>query len=247
METYDYIKSNQILYSSGNNHSLYSVKLKKVNIKKWGKNRDPEMERVKEIKKSIKDNTFVYGIIYIGEIDKEFFCYDGMHRLKAYQELQKEEHLQLSFRILIDVMFDTTDEEIKQSFININKALTVPELYLDDEDGEDIILDQRKSKILSLVKELNDQYKDFFSSSSKPNRPNTNRDILTDDILEIWKKYPSSSIEDIRKNLFKLNKMYIKKLIGRDDNEKCEKAKFYIFVKKNISLDDYEYAIKNKN
>lgn len=225
-DIFNYIKENNYI-SKHDKHEIYLIKVKKlINVKLWDKNRELDKSRMEEIKKSILNKTFVFGIIYIAYINSEWVCYDGQHRLFSFLELKNYKQ-----KILVDMVYDDINEDdVKKYFININKSVSVPNLFLEENIDYKI-----KNDINKLVKKYNDKYKDFFSTSSNPRIPNTNRDRLSDDIYEIYLKF-NHNIDNIENNLNKLNDYYK----DNYNNDKCKKYDFYLFVKKNIDLDDYE-------
>jgi hypothetical protein len=211
-------------------HEIYLVKIDKLlNVKNWSKNRPPNEKRIEEIKKSIENKELVNGIIYLAYLNDEWICYDGIHRLTSYIELNMRKT-----KVLVDVMYEEIEEmDVIKCFMNINKTVPVPQLFKEDINSE------IKIKIIDCVKRFNDRYKEFFSNSNKPRIPNTNRDVFQDFIYDIYLSYPDK-IENIEKNLHKLNE----KLKDKTENEKCIKYGFYLFSNGIPKLSDYKDILK---
>lgn len=187
----------QIL-SINNNEKIYVINSVVLNyIKQWRFNRPPDMNRVEEIKKSIQNDTYVQGIIYIAEINNEFVCYDGNHRREALKTFTGD--------ILVNVLFNTTDKIIEERFKIINSSNPVPELYLDDPNTTNDI----KLSIVNCVQRLCKNFKEFSSVSSRCKRPNFNRDTLTDYLYSICKNNNLLlSSDELYDTLMKVNNFY---------------------------------------
>ena len=207
--------------------------LRDMGAKRWSRQRPADEARVEEIRSRIAEKKDVQGVISMAWHPKEnLIVYDGQHRWCACCPMEEP-----SIRVLVEIMWDATEEEIVESFQSINRSVSVPELYTDPA----VMAESVRPEIMDLVALLASKYKDFLSTSDKPNRPNFNRDRLTDELFAIWrddfeKKVPFSSIsrglitliteyhsdaysaprEAVRRNA----KMY----------EKCEKHGFWLFA-----------------
>lgn len=148
-------------------------------VRTWKNNRPPDIHRVKEVVDHLRDTNIMDGQILLAIIDGECVCYDGAHRLEASK---------LYFPIggiQVRIIKDSTNEEIKQEFLRINKNVPVPELYFSDDD-----ISMRLTKIISsVVKSLSENYKAFLSTSRRPKRPNFNRDTLVEELGDIVKTH----------------------------------------------------------
>ena len=109
-------------------------------IKRWKHNRPPDKERVQEIHNYMIESKRVDGMIYLACVDKELVCYESNHRREALEGLTDVQS------ILVDILWDATDEMVKTEFLRLNKAVSVPELYITDEPVADMdsILSARK-------------------------------------------------------------------------------------------------------
>ena len=222
--------------------------LRGIGAKRWSRQRPADEARVAEIQAWIAHKKDVQGVISMAWDSKEgLIVYDGQHRWCACKGVADG-----GIRVLVEIMWDATEEEIVESFQSINRSVSVPELYTDPA----MVAESVRPEIMDLVSVLAGKYKDFLSTSDKPNRPNFNRDRLTDELFAIWrddleKKVPFSSIsralitligeyhsdpysaprEAVRKNV----KMY----------EKCEKHGFWLFAQNGkINIDHLRATLR---
>ncbi len=231
-----------ILYTE-NNHKCYSIQWKLIApfCKKWSRNRNADSERVKEMIEFYNKGGYIPRMIHLAEIDEEgMVCYDGNHRKEVFNECMDE-----SMLCIVDVMFNTTQNEVYKAFNNINKSVQLPAMYIDEvnETRKNV-----KSDIIKLVKHFETKYKPFLSTSSRCHAPNFNRDVLTDNIYEIYKSFGTAiSIEQIGKLLNILNAEYSNERICRPHSsykesviEKCKKHNMWLFLEKQIPFEHVE-------
>ena len=109
------------------NHSVCWIPgdaFNKLPIRRWKYNRPSDEDRVKEIHEYMKISKRVDGIIYLACINNELVCYEANHRREAMKGIDGLHN------VVIDIIWNATDELIKQEFLRLNKAISVPELYL---------------------------------------------------------------------------------------------------------------------
>lgn len=223
----DYLKT--ILKSSSiggehGSHSVYWVPLKvfntKLPIKRWKFNRPPDEERVIEIREAMKLSGRMDGIIYLGLVNDELVCYESNHRRQALLGIDSLED------VLVDIIWNATDDMLKQEFIRLNKAVSVPELYVDTVSEIDIEL------LRKTVDEFCKTYKTHKVSSNKPQRPNFNRDNLTDEFYRIMKEQ-HISLNDLMERLMLYNRelsMKDKSKLSEKIIEKCSDSGLWLFA-----------------
>lgn len=180
------------LFSFAKNHNLYSIPPEEICqlhsecvLKIWSKNRPVDKIRAKEISKYIEKKGYVDGILkfaYIVTSGLEnkyagLSCYDGQHRLLALKLCK------IKSNVLIDILWNVTEERVIEEFKALNQAICVPELYIQPDKNDMFVIE----KITNYVKEFVKNYKQFSSASNRPNRPHFNRDFFTDEIFETWK------------------------------------------------------------
>lgn len=212
-------------------------------VRIWKNNRPPDINRVKEVEEYIQEKGMVDGQILLAIVNGECVCYDGAHRLEASKRTFPKGGLQ------VRIIYDSSDNEVKDEFYRINKSIPVPELYF----SEDEISVKLMTIIQDITKGLCENYKAFVSTSRKPNRPNFNRDTFIENLSDILKvelqterimditendiaKWLQKTNETIRENHFSGNTRIkcSSKILA-----KCEKQKFYLFA------GDWRESLKN--
>jgi hypothetical protein len=230
-----------------NGHKGYMLKWKLIAplCKKWSRNRDPDMERVTEMHDHQTKNGYIPKMIHLAEIKEEgVVCYDGNHRREVFNMCNDDELV-----CIVDVMFDTTQNEVYKAFNNINKSVQLPAIYVEEHNEDNSV----KIEILKLVKKFETKYKVFVSASARCHAPNFNRDALTDNIYEIYKSLRQTvSIDQIGKLLSKLNVEYSRERLCRPHSlykpsviEKCKAQNLWLFVERTIPFDHVEKVMKS--
>ncbi len=249
METNFKMKENikpQLLYKITNTNSVFLTTwehLKKLNIKNWGKNRPPDICRIPQICEQLKKQTYIDGIIYIFKNkNKEWICYDGIHRLTALYTLDSQATLNKhnektnNYNIIVDVVNVYNELYISHKFKKINMCVPVPELYTAAE--QELTL---RNNIENTCNYFQTKYKVHFSPNKNSNKPNENRDAMIQKLTEYFKEIENNNLTDEKMigiiNDFN-NKMkdsyHIKKSkITKRMKDKCEKTGCYLFIYKN--------------
>ena len=100
----------------------------------WSYNRPLDPKRITELKLFYEHNKteFIPGIIYAWDYRREncYYVYDGIHRLMAAKEYAQYKD-DLSLKILIQFRKTDKEEDIVDDFININKNIFLPRMYID--------------------------------------------------------------------------------------------------------------------
>jgi hypothetical protein len=206
-------------------HSIYwvpPVSFKQLPITRWKFNRPPDPERVAEISAFMKESKRADGLIYLACINHQLVCYEANHRREA---LQKDMPPDMA-HILVDIIWDATDELIKQEFTRLNKAVSVPDLYVDDS------ADASVETILKAVDAFCTKYPSLKSASGRPQRPNYNRDVFTQDFIRVMKELKISA-DELLVRLERHNAELATKDRGRltmNVVQKCEKAGLWLFA-----------------
>lgn len=193
-------------------------------FKNWSKNRPPDPIRVSQIAEFYRNNNtkLVPGIISIWQPSNEKenrWVYDGIHRLMAAFEYGEPMIVLLQFR------FTDKEQDIIDDFIHLNKSISVPFVYIDN--------DQIKKRVCEkIVGDLCSRYPSFVSPSKRPNRCNFNRDLLMDFFSELDLDFQKPGIDTlIQLELEKLNlkaKEHVLKNHIAFPN-KCAFHNFYLF------------------
>jgi hypothetical protein len=206
-------------------HHVYWVPIKVFNdlpITTWKFNRPPDPERVTEIREFMKQSKRVDGLIYLACIDHQLICYESNHRREALKEGMPTDMAQ----ILVDVLWDATDDMVKAEFFRLNKAVSVPDLYIDSH-AEDSV-----TSVLNAVDTFCARYPRLRSGSGRPNRPNYNRDNLTQEFVRLMKELHISAeellirLERLNEEMSRRPKNKLTQAVGL----KCEASGLWLFA-----------------
>jgi hypothetical protein len=193
----EYLSKNAIGGSHGS-HYVYWIPIAVFNqlpIKMWKFNRPPDAGRIAEIREATKTAKRVDGLIYLAWVDDKLVCYEANHRREA---LKEDMPLNEMAPILVDILWNATDEMVKQEFLRLNKSISVPELYIEPTAEESI------TSVLRVVDAFCAKYPDLRSPSGRPQRPNYNRDKFTDEFVGIMRELRINS-EELMSRLERLN------------------------------------------
>ena len=135
--------------------------------------------------------------------------------------------------IILNIRFNSTEGELIELFKTLNKSAPIPELYIRDTKKEKRIV------IESLANTWQIKYKEHFSSSNKPTKPNFNRDRFIDLLETLYDKHNIS--EDNKHKLEQLlddanfvisHSTLPKGLLTQNARDKCVKSGCWLFVYK---------------
>jgi hypothetical protein len=196
--------------------------LKTKAISNWSKNRPPDNVRISEIMKFYIDNdvTLVPGIICFWEINNSSIVYDGIYRLLAAIGTGKNMTFLVSFKRTLN------EQDIIDEFININKSICVPSIYIENTDA------LKKMICQNVAEELCKKYPTFVSPSRKPFVYNFNRDNIVEFISTLDIDFSKPDIEKVINNELKAINLEAKDFVMRKKlnvPRKCEYNQFYLF------------------
>ena len=234
------------LIIDNNRHKLYRIPWPVVEplIKKWSRNRDPDVSRVHEMAEHVKSGGYLPPLIHVAEIPGEgLVCYDGNHRRECFKLVSP------STDVLLDIMFSATQKEVYEAFDNLNKCVQVPAIYM--EEHNENIHDVRE-QILEIVKQLEKKYKNYMSTSVRCRAPHFNRDRLTDNLYNIWTHFNGHiTIKQIKDALTELNHLYSKEQLCRPHStygvhviKKCSEKDLWLFIDKDIPVEHIRSVLK---
>jgi hypothetical protein len=174
--------------------NVYAVPMKifkSLDVKQWKYNRPPDMSRIPEIHKWMKEFNRMDGVLNLAYIQNEgLVCFEGNHRRLALEGLD--------IKVLLDIVWDATHDIVKHEFQRLNKSVCVPDLYVVENDAT------LRVQIEHAVNAFRKKYASHESSSGRPIRPNFNRDKLTDEITRLQKEL-NIPVSELMKRLEKLN------------------------------------------
>ncbi len=201
----------------------------KLDIKTWKYNRPPSDERVSEIRKWNEQFRRMDGVLNLAYIHHEgLVCFEGNHRRLALHDL--------NITVLADILWDVTDEIVMHEFRRINKSVSVPDLYVAETEAT------LKLEIEEAVHVFRKKYPSHETTSARPQRPNFNRDVLTDQITRIQSE-TGITVKEIITRLEELNAKYAqqdKAKLSQKIIDKCEMSGLWLFAW-NSSLSSKEF------
>lgn len=207
-------------------HYIYWVPIdvfNQLSIDRWKFNRPPDEQRIKEIHEYMKTSKRVDGMIYLACINNKIVCYEANHRREALKGIEGMNH------ILVDMIWNATDDVIKEEFTRLNKAISVPELYFEEIGPETEVIFGGLKEAVDL---FCDNYKDMKVGSKHPQRPNFTRDGILDEFYRVMKEN-RIGIQELQKRLLKLNN----EMANRDKSklsekviQKCQKNGLWLFA-----------------
>ena len=227
------------------NESLYRCSWGGVHhVKNWERNRNPERNKVEEIKKAIKNGTHtaspLSGFMILNRGEKpEVIIYDGSHRLLAYKELTQNGN-KCEFEIYIQALMNPPEKLIIERFRNVNKVSPVTELYTEANKTQENL--EMCRKIVDIGKRFRRKYKHNVSTSENPHNPNYNIYQLQEDIRRLL--IENDELNALREceimNIFeKINEIFRERISSLElfknpkllkQVEKAMKADCFIFV-----------------
>jgi hypothetical protein len=203
-------------------------------IKNWKYNRPHCPIRVSEIEKLIEANEWIppelHVMKYMDMNNNILYCFDGNNRRKAIKNYLKS-NPKLSFPVILHTFYNANDSLIRKHFSNINKSISVSELYLCHDENEQNL----KNKIKEYVDIFTKKYSGLMSPSKICQKPNYQKDIFEQNIYDIYLALDKSvKIEEIFRLLETLNQeIKIKEFFNQNTNqtiyEKCKKNDMFLF------------------
>ena len=206
-----------------NNHYTYWVPqtiFNELSIKRWKHNRPPDKERITEIQSFMNHSKRMDGMLYLACINKELVCYESNHRREALVGLEG------MHPILVDILWDATDESVKAEFLRLNKAVSVPELYVSEDTGIDT------GDLIEMRNAFCAKFKLAKVSTGRPNAPNFNSDMILDEFHRLMKETKLTP-NDLWDKLIHLNQQMStrdRKKLTPKIIEKCERSGLWLFA-----------------
>jgi hypothetical protein len=193
--------------------------------------------------------------LFFNNINESFEIIDGIHRYNALKYIKQENSKAIDLItpgdfgnnndafwfyhqfVILNIRFNSLEEELIGAFKNLNKSNPVPDLYFRDEVKE------RKEVIIDIVKKWQTKYKSHFSPSIKPNVPNINRDRFVDLLDKLYDKYDIKLetqyvLEDALDNMNEYIKNHIPNKLSDLIIKKCNETGCYLFLFKLEKLEE---------
>lgn len=202
--------------------NVYAVPMKvykTLDVHQWKYNRPPDMARVSEIHKWMKEFNRMDGVLNLAYIQSEgLVCFEGNHRRLALEGLD--------ITVLLDIVWDATHDIVKHEFQRLNKSVSVPDLYVIENDAT------LRVQIEDAVAMFRKKYPTHESSSGRPIRPNFNRDKLTDEFTRLQKEL-NIPVSELLERLDNLNEKYKSKdrsKLSLSVQLKCSLSNLWLFA-----------------
>jgi len=249
--------SAEVIHSYTPCHKIIKVKITDIlfaPITNWQYNRPPDLTRCNDIakyhfySKNIPDNMLYFAF---NNKDQKFNVIDGIHRYTSLKIIKEHNSKPLDMitpgdfgndndakwlydsYIIINLRFNSTEGDLIELFKALNKSAPIPDLYIRDTKKE------KRDVIESLANSWQIKYKEHFSSSNKPTKPNVNRDRFIDLLESLYDKH--SITEDNKHKLGQLlddanfvisHSVLPKGLLTQNAREKCVHSGCWLFVYK---------------
>jgi hypothetical protein len=238
-----------IVHSYSDTHKIVKVKISDLlnaPVTNWNHNRPPDLKRCYDIARYVcylrqSPDTMFY--VSFNNKKQSFDILDGIHRYKSLKIIKEENNKSVESEfghnnnaswlydnyLFLNIRFNAREGELIELFKSLNKSVPVSELYIKDVSRE------KKTIIEDIVNDWQIKYYDHFSSKSKPNKPNVNRDSFMDLLGKVYDKY------DITEE----NKHILEQLLNKTNNnisntlprklsvkiiDKCSETGCWLFV-----------------
>ena len=204
------------------NTNIYAIPMEKFRslfVKQWKYNRPPDMTRIPEIHDWMRQFHRMDGVLNLAYIQGEgLVCFEGNHRRLALDGLD--------IPVMTDIVWDATDESVRHEFFRLNKAVSVPELYVSETPAT------MRVEMEDAVAQFRKKYSSMESTSGKPQRPNYNRDKLIDELMRLQKELVIP-VGELMNRLYGLNEAYSNKdksKLTDKMRQKCENSGLWLFA-----------------
>jgi hypothetical protein len=201
----------EILHEYSSYHIIIKIKIEDLlsaNITNWEYNRPADVTRCYDIARYIYGSKqIVDTMLYLSFNNKKqsFDVVDGIHRYTSLKLIKQQNQKQLDLitpsefgnnndatwlfdsYIPINVRLNASEGELIELFKSLNKSNPIPDLYIKD------VKKEKRDIIEGVANNYCVKYKAHFSSNSKPNKPNINRDRFIDLLDKLYDKYKLSS------------------------------------------------------
>ena len=180
----------EIISKVNDNVIIYKTNVEKLRTKisciNWNKNRPHDTVRVNDIKEHYlkKKTTILPGIIYGWKNNHILEIYDGIHRLLEAFEMG-------ALDILIQIYYTDDESLIIEDFKNINKSISVPVIYLEQNN----FIKRRVCENVAI--HLCEKYPRFISPSRNCHPQNFNRDNVIDLVSKLQVDFGIKNLENI--------------------------------------------------
>lgn len=224
---------NTIAYAYKNT-KVYICPTNIIKYENWEKNRTPDDSRVVDMVvwlKRHKLHVLLPGTISAWKRPNSdiFVIYDGIHRLEAAKMYQYNNN-DLDIKCIFHATITDNENDIVDNFININKSISVPFIYNPPSYSD--VTEIKRIKCKNIISEICSKYPYFLSPSKRPQKPNFNRDMLSDFIYDLDIDFTKDNCERILLQILEKLNLQAKQTVQNNKlffPQKCEKYNFYLF------------------
>lgn len=199
--------------------NIYAIPMdvyKSLDVKQWKYNRPPDMNRVPEIHAWMEQFNRMDGLLNLAYIPGEgLVCFEGNHRRLALEGV--------NIRVLVDILWNATDEIVIHEFRRLNKSVSVPELYVEPNSAT------LRLEIQDAAEELCKKYPTHCKPTNRPIRPNFNRDKLIDELTRLQREH-QLPVRELISQLLKQSESRDKKGLPEKIKQTCEKTGLWLFA-----------------
>lgn len=204
-------------------------------VQNWKHNRPADSARCREIADTIcRRRQCVDWMFYASVLDTGTICIlDGIHRYTALKLIAQSQTSNMDWLydqyILISLRYKMSAGEEIDLFQQINNSNPVPSLYYNNDS------EVKKRIIQDLMTVWMSRYKTHFSTSTRPQAPNTNRDKFVELLDSLYEKHRicEANKEDLALALEDLNRHLcenVPKRVSANALAKCRETGCYLFL-----------------
>lgn len=209
----------------------------------WSLNRKRDHGRIREIKAFQDKRGHMNGTIHFAELEDEgIVCYEGNHRFWAVSD-------DIEY-VMIDVIWNATEDQVYEEFNAINSALPVPKIMKKKLDAPGVVL---RKRIEEYVIDICEMHPKLASTKDRANRPRFLRADLIDRIGKQYKFFSTSggyTIDEFFTAINHLNEAIGNGVYEVDSNLKpssrkvAEASGFYLYIANEpLSRQDLRWAL----
>jgi hypothetical protein len=249
----------KILHEYSSYHKIIKVKITDLlcaPITNWQYNRPADLVRCNDIARYIYNSKkCVDTMFYLSFNNKKrsFDVIDGIHRFSSLKIIKEYNLKPLDLLtpsefgnncdaqwlydsyIIANIRINASDSELIDLFKSLNKSNPIPELYIRDTNKD------KRDIIETIANNWQIKYKSHFSSNSKPNKPNINRDRFIDLLDILYDKFHITEENKIKLELIldktNTNILYnLPRKLSQSTKEKCSNSGCWLFIYNNDEL-----------
>lgn len=226
-----------LLYRENDKYFYYLLNFSMIEpyCKNWSKNRCQDDNKVLEMYNTFCETNHLPFFLHLAyDKSEKMVCYDGNHRMKVLEKLLNGDKIDV--KIFICIMWDCSFDDIFNDFKNLNKQITVPEIYIEKAKYSDQFI----NLMTQFVNQYTNKYKPFAKVSNNPKAPHFAVDKFKDEIVSIYDKLPieKKSLVVVKQLLDKYEDFIRNSVVESNCKiyQKCKEYDFWLFYKKPLDI-----------